>query len=54
MAQLPKLKQQYLLGFVVAVAQFDKFFQSLALHYNKRVTFNVKDVTSTEPITLFG
>lgn len=54
MAQLPKLKQQYLLGFVVAVAQFDKFFQSLALHYKKRVKFNVKDVTSTEPITLFG
>jgi CHASE1-domain containing sensor protein len=53
-AQLPKLKQQYLLGFVVAVVQFDDFFQSLALNYNKRVKFNVKDVTTTEPVTLFG
>ena len=52
--QLPKFKKKVLLGFVIAVAQFDSFFQSLALDYSKRVKFVVKDITDSKPITLFG
>jgi CHASE1-domain containing sensor protein len=53
-SQLPVFKQQFLLGFVIAVVQFNDFFQSLASDYNEKVTFFVKDITEGEPVILFG
>jgi CHASE1-domain containing sensor protein len=50
-ALIPKNK---LSGFVVAVAQFDRFFERLALKKGQEISFFVQDVSNTEPFTLFG
>jgi CHASE1-domain containing sensor protein len=43
-----------LLGFVVAVVQFDDFFQRVAKQKERQVSFLIEDVSSNKPVTLFG
>ena len=43
-----------LLGFVVAVVQFDSFFQRLANEQKQKVNFHIQDISNNEPFTLFG
>ena len=47
-------QQAKLSGFVVAVAQFDHFFEQLALKKAHEVSFFVQDISNSEPFTLFG
>jgi len=43
-----------LLGFVVAVVQFEDFFKHVASQKEWQVNFLVEDVSSNEPVALFG
>jgi len=43
-----------LLGFVIAVVQFDNFFQRLAKQKEQEVSLYIQDISSHEPFTLFG
>lgn len=52
--KLPLKTEGKLLGFVVAVAQFEHFFQNLAKQKEQDVRFFIQDVSSNEPFTLFG
>lgn len=47
-------KVEDLKGFVVAVAQFNDFFQRLAQQGRGDISFFIQDVTSYEPYVLFG
>ncbi len=47
-------EQGQLIGFVVAVVQFDRFFKQLAQEKSKQVSFFVQDISLSEPYTLFG
>lgn len=51
---LPLNKDGSLLGFVVAVVQFDSFFQRLAEEKSQQVIFHIQDISSLEPYILFG
>lgn len=52
--KLPLEEKGSLLGFIVAVVQFDTFFQRLANDKSQQVTFKVQDVSSPLPFTLYG
>jgi len=52
--KLSVLDKGELLGFVVAVVQFDSFFQHLAKQKEQQVSFFIQDISSNEPIILFG
>ncbi len=52
--KLSIIKKGELLGFVVAVAQFDGFFKRLAEINEKEVSFFIQDVSSNKAHTLFG
>ena len=52
--RLSIIKKDKLLGFVVVVAQFDEFFQRLAIQKEKQVSFFIQDVSSNQSFTLFG
>ncbi len=52
--KLSVLNRGELLGFVVAVVQFDTFFQSLAKQKEQQVSFVIQDTSSHEPVILFG
>jgi CHASE1-domain containing sensor protein len=41
-------------GFIVAVVQFDRFFDNLTLAYDQRVKINVEDVTDSIPLLIYG
>ncbi|WP_246058273.1 CHASE domain-containing protein [Litorilituus lipolyticus] len=51
--KLPK-KQDDLLGFVVAVVQFDDFLRQIDEEKQNIVKFTIQDVSSSEPYVLFG
>lgn len=48
------IKKDKLLGFVMAVVQFEHFFQRLAEKKEQEVNFFIQDVSNNEPFTLFG
>ncbi|OUR79380.1 histidine kinase [Colwellia psychrerythraea] len=52
--KLSIIKNGKLLGFVVAVAQFDRFFKRLAQQKEQEVSFFIQDVSSSKPHILFG
>lgn len=52
--KLSIIKKGKLLGFVVAVAQFDGFFKRLAEQNEQEVSFFIQDVSTNKPLTLFG
>lgn len=52
--KLSIIKKGELLGFVVAVAQFDGFFKRLAEQNAQEVSFFIQDVSSNKALTLFG
>ncbi|WP_057832202.1 CHASE domain-containing protein [Colwellia sp. TT2012] len=52
--KLSIIKADKLIGFVVAVVQFDRFFQQLAKQQDQDVSFFIQDVSSHQPFTLFG
>ena len=52
--RLALLQKGHLRGFVVAVVQFEDFFQSLAKKKEQQVKIFIQDISSNEPITLFG
>lgn len=53
-SKLPLAEKGQLIGFVIAVVQFDQFFEKLAQEKRKQVNFSVQDVSGSEPYTLFG
>jgi len=48
------IQEEQLQGFVVAVIQFERFFQRLANQKAHQVNFFIQDISSFEPFTLFG
>ena len=52
--KLSIIKEGKLLGFVVAVAQFDSFFEQLAQQKEQEVSFFIQDVSGSQPLSLFG
>lgn len=52
--KLPSSQTGRFLGFVVAVVQFDPFFQRLAKEKNQQVSLFIQDITNSEPFALFG
>ena len=52
--KLSLIKEGKLLGFVMAVAQFDHFFKRLAQQKEQEVSFFIEDVSSSKTFTLFG
>lgn len=53
-SKLSVLNEGELLGFIVAVVQFDTFFQRLAKQKESQVSFFIQDISTHEPVTLFG
>jgi signal transduction histidine kinase len=41
-------------GFVIAVVEFDRFFDKLSLAYDNRVKINVEDITDNIPVRVYG
>jgi CHASE1-domain containing sensor protein len=52
--KLSLTKEGKLLGFVVAVVQFERFFLDLAQQKEQEVSFFIQDVSNAEPIIFFG
>ena len=52
--KLSVLNKGELQGFIVAVAQFDTFFQRLAKQKEQQVSFFIQDLSSYEPAIIFG
>ena len=52
--KLSIIKADKLLGFVVAVVQFDDFFHQLARQREQEVSFFIQDVSNQQTFTLFG
>jgi CHASE1-domain containing sensor protein len=48
------MQDNKLFGFVIAVVQFDDFFQQLAKKKEKEVSLFIQDISSNVPATLFG
>lgn len=46
--------QENLLGFVVAVVQFENFFSKITKHASSDIDFFIEDVSSAQPYILFG
>lgn len=52
--KLPFLLNEALVGFVVSVVQFERFFERIAKDESLEVEFFIQDITSHTPFTLFG
>lgn len=52
--KLSLIKKEKLLGLVIAVVQFNDFFEQLAQEKSAEVSVFIQDITANEPITLFG
>jgi CHASE1-domain containing sensor protein len=52
--KLSALDEGKLVGFVIAVVQFDAFLQGLAKQKEQQVSFFIQDISNHEPVTLFG
>ncbi|TMM41986.1 CHASE domain-containing protein [Colwellia ponticola] len=52
--KLSLITKEKLLGLVIAVVQFDRFFEQLAQEKSAKVNIFIQDITADEPITLFG
>jgi len=48
------IKKGKLLGLTIAAVQFDRFFARLAKEKSSQVEFFIQDISSNEPLTLFG
>jgi CHASE1-domain containing sensor protein len=52
--KLSGIKEGKLLGFVLSVVQLDSFFQNIANNKAQDVNFSVQDVSSRQPLYIFG